>query len=148
MEHIIHKLKKLNTIEPSPLFREKSRGLVLCVTPRPVIDWKSLVWAGVFSMALLLLVVVKTLTGAGSSPVSLDTDRLKGELRNLSINIQLNEIAYGQRVNQTIAAAIDEITNDQIKHLNKNLLESEDDAINLEESNGSEVDTLLEKVLF
>lgn len=148
MEHIIHKLKNLKAIEPSPLFREKSRGLVLRIAPRPVIDWQSLVWAGVFGMTLLVLVVVKMVSTAGTSPVSLDTDRLKGELRNLSINIQLNEIAYGQRVNQTIAAAIDEITNDQIKHLNKNLLESEGDAINLEESNGSEVDTLLEKVLF
>ena len=147
MQNILRQLHNLKIIEPSPSFREKSRGLILKIPPKTnYIEWRTLSWAGVTAMVLFVLVVGSNLSKPAIS--SLDENRLNKELGNLNINIQLQEISYQQKVNQTIASALNEISDDDIRHLNKSLFEFEKNNININDSANPEIERLLNEVLF
>ncbi len=147
MQKLLQQLHNLKTIEPSPAFREKSRGLILKIPPKTnYIEWRTLSWAGITAMVLLILVIGSNL----SKPVisSLDENRLNKELNNLNINIQLQEISYQQKINQTIASALNEISDNDVRHLNKSLLETEQNNINANDSFNPEIDKLLNQIIF
>lgn len=147
MKDIIKQLNHLKNIEPSSAFKEKSRGLILCVSPKTNrIEWRSLLWAGFATIFLLIFVTVSNLSKTTIS--SLDANRLNKEFSNFNINIQLQEIAYQQTLNQTIASALNEISNNNIKHLNKSLLETEQNNVNINDSANPEIDQLLNEILF
>lgn len=80
---------------------------------------------------------------------SLDGEKLNQELDSLTISIELDEIEYSQAaINNTIASALSEISNDNIRHLNRELLEEEQGQIDFDYSNGDEIDELLDTVIF
>lgn len=146
-DQIIKQLNNLKAISPSPTFKEKSRGLILKIPPKTnYIEWRTLSLAGITAVILLILVVGSNL----SQPIisSLDEDRLNKELGNLNINIQLREISYQQKINQTIASALNEISDNDVRHLNQSLLETEQNDINLDDSANPEIDNLLNQIIF
>jgi len=73
---------------------------------------------------------------------------LNQEFTSMKINIELEDIDYSQNVNQTIASAISEISNNKGNHLNQGILQSENNDLNLDvTSSSSEIDQLLDKVI-
>ena len=147
-------LQILRNIEPDKNFVENTKRIVLAVSPGKTLTPKSffgLVFAGGLAMIFLAIVGLGSIFFAGSEPAlsnSFDSDILRGELDNLAIDLQLDEIAYQQDINNTIASALAEISDYRINHLNLSILESEKGLI---EENGEEKDSrikdLLNKVL-
>jgi len=76
-----------------------------------------------------------------------DTQALTQELDNLNINIQLQDISYQTSANQTVAAAITEITDTQTKHLNTDTLQSEQQSAEPSENMNPEIDKLLNTII-
>lgn len=150
--NIIKQLKSLSEVEPRGAFAASSRQTILATRQGfPFHIFFQPVYAG--SFAALLLVVTLTfvlLSGKGSSAyASLDMDDLQTELEELTISIKLDEIAYSESVNETVALALQEISNDgDVRHLNTNLLEAETEMLKLDSQDGGKIDALLDTVLF
>lgn len=143
-------LQILRNIEPDKDFVENTKRIVLAVSPRDALTPKSffgLVFAGGLVMILLAIVGLGSIFFTNSEPAlsnSFDSDILRGELDNLAIDLQLDEIAYQQDINNTIASALAEISDSRINHLNLSILESEKGLI---EENGEEEDSRIEDLL-
>lgn len=143
-------LQTLRNIEPDKDFVENTKRIVLAVSPGKTLTPKSffgLVFAGGLAMIFLAIVSLGSIFFAGSEPAlsnSFDSDILRGELDNLAIDLQLDEIAYQQDINNTIASALAEISDSRINHLNLSILESEKGLI---EENGEEEDSRIEDLL-
>ena len=143
-------LQTLRNIEPDKDFVENAKRIVLAVPPEKTLTPKSffgLVFAGGLAMILLAIVGLGSIFFAGSEPAlsnSFDSDILRGELDNLAIDLQLDEIAYQQDINNTIASALAEISDSRINHLNLSILESEKGLI---EESGEEKDSRIEDLL-
>jgi len=147
---ILKDLQILRNIEPDKGFAENTKRIVLAMSPRKTLAPKSffgLVFAGGLAMILLAIVGLGSIFFAGSEPAlsnSFDSDILRGELDNLAIDLQLDEIAYQQDINNTIASALAEIGDSRTNHLNLSILESEKDLI---EENGEEENSQIEDLL-
>ena len=143
-------LQILRNIEPDKDFVENTKRIVLAVSPGKTLTPKSffgLVFAGGLAMILLAIVGLGSIFFTNSEPAlsnSFDSDILRGELDNLAIDLQLDEIAYQQDINNTIASALAEISDSRINHLNLSILESEKGLI---EENGEEKDSRIEDLL-
>lgn len=155
----ITQLKQLKKIEPDSKFAEKSRLFLLSQKPSFSISYlfssrKSLVLTGSFVGLTVILLLLSPILFTTQNPTlsSLDNStKLNQELNNLSINIELKEISYKRSANQTITAAITEISNTQTKHLNPSILNSESkmlDPFKNNQDNSDNIDKLLEKVIF
>ena len=152
-KEIITQLKKLHSIEPDPAFIRSSRSLILStnrVPARPRI-W---LWAGAATVTFTLFIIVAAASYQTFFPPKLtvsssfNSESLEQEFQNLTINIQLEEIKYQQKVNQAIVSALNEIQNTHPSHLNNSLLESEEADIYLDESINPRIDKLLERAIF
>ncbi len=150
---IITQLKKLRFIEPDPAFVRSSRSLILStnrVLARPRI-W---LWASAATVTFTLFIIVAAASyHTFFSPKltlssSFNSESLEQEFSNLTINIQLEEIKYQQKMNQAIVSALNEIQNTHPSHLNNSLLKSEEADIYLDESINPRIDELLEKAIF
>lgn len=150
-QKLIQQLNKLKSIEPDPTFAKNCRHLILAFKPaktKPVFfNWPALIWAGSFAL-ILLVFATNYLSPQKQNLSSLDSNKLNQEFDNLNINIQLNEITYQQEINQGIASALTEIGETNIKHLNRSLLEEEQDKINFPDSDDSKINEMLNRVIF
>lgn len=150
--NIIKQLKSLSEVEPRGAFAASSRETILATRQGfPFHIFFQPLYAG--SFAALLLVITLSLvffSGRGSSAyASLDMDDLQTELQELTINITLDEVAYSESVNETVALALQEISNDSdVRHLNTNLLEAEQEMLKFDSQDGGKIDALLDTVLF
>lgn len=149
-KHIINHLQTFKNVTPDSDFAANTRRLVLAIHPSP---YRLPLWVWGISFAAVLLAIISSGLLITSPPVissSLDSELLRQEFNELDINIHLKEVTYQQDINQTISSALTEISNVQISHLNPSILKSEEERIREleEESEASEIDALLDKVIF
>ena len=147
---LINKLYQLRTVKPDASFATRSRSLIFAME-KPVYRW-SLFWSLAGAVALIMLIFAVSFSNFGGSvptvSASLNPDKLSQEFNNLSINIELREITYHQAVNQTIASALTEITDNRTKHLNSDFLKSEEQSLNPDSIMNPAIDELLNQVIF
>jgi hypothetical protein len=67
----------------------------------------------------------------------------------MDLNLQIEEITYSQDIHDTIASALNEISNSKTNHMNSSIIESENDYINQLENveNEEEINNLLNRVI-
>lgn len=150
----IQKLKNLKQIKPDENFVQSTRGLILNERPQTTESvGLNLIpkWGFALGVALILLIATGSIYLTPDKPSmasSLDSNELQNELEALTI--QVEEVGYSQETNQAIASALDEISTSQASHLNKSILEREQNGI--EELQGSEksenINQMLDKVIF
>ncbi|MBI5733163.1 hypothetical protein HY967_04430 [Candidatus Jorgensenbacteria bacterium] len=151
--NLIQNLKKLKNINPNHDFVRTSRISILEIKQKPALNlniWQSpFIWLVPAMFAVLLIVVFNLTENKGdlSSLSALNSNHILQEY-NLGINIQLKEISYDQKVNQTIASALSEISDTKIQHLNRDILTSEEEGFDLTEPTDQNIDALLNKVIF
>lgn len=158
-ENLILQLKKLKAIEPNADFKTKSRRLLFAHTAIPETATKSAVFAipwrwnfaPIFGALLIIVIGTIVLLSPSKTPAvaSLNTENLTQELKDLTINIQLQDVSYTQNVNQTIASALTEISDIKTKHLSPSLLQSEEQGLDGTDSTDTQsaIDTLLNSVI-
>ena len=146
---IIQQLYKLKAIEPDPAFLTRSRVLIL-TSEKSAFRWPVfLAWSTAFMVLTLAVVSSAILFNAKPAlSASLNPEKINQEFDNLSINIELKEITYHQAVNQTIASALTEITDNQTKHMNSDLLKLEGQNLNPSSIINPVIDELLNQVIF
>ncbi|TSA44282.1 hypothetical protein D4R51_04145 [bacterium] len=149
-DQIIRQLKKLKAIEPDPHFVAGSRRMILAFNKQELVfAWPSLRMAGVFAGIIAVLTTsIFLFSGNSASTALASPEDLNREFSNMNINIELKEIEYRQNVNQTIASAITEISNNNLSHLNQDILKSEGSGLDLNAFNSdSRIDQLLDKII-
>ena len=149
-DKILRQLHNLRSIAPDPAFMARSRSSILKKTKSPFFARPLLAYAGAFAVILIVVGFSIIFPSQTSKPSlsSLNALSLNQELKNLSINIQLEEISYQQSVNQTIASALGEISDSRTGHLSPLLLESERKSAELEIFSNPEIEELLNDLLF
>lgn len=153
-QDLVKNLQTLKELQPERGFVFNSKQLIYeSCQDRPFSLSDFFKPAMVGSFAVLTLVIFGSyLIGARSlkhsAYTSLNNERLNAELDRLTIMIELEEISYQQTVNKTVASALQEIGNDRVRHLNKNLLNAERDNLNLDKDSGEEIESLLDSVIF
>ncbi len=159
---IIQKLNKLKNLEPDKKFTAYCRNQILeTITPKtkmgglnwawPIqIHWPAFAWAGAITTLILVVFASYSVNRSNNilNATSFDSSKLNKEFNDLTINIQLDEISYQQIVNQTIASALTEISENKIKHLNTSVLEKEQKNMLLDNPNEDQIDELLKKIMF
>ena len=153
----IEQLKKLKYIEPDRGFVLRARNEIFVgskpafsITPRiPAFAIPMWAWSGAALTALLVGVsfIVPMMFPRPAFSASLNMNTLASEYGNLPINIQLKEITYEQSMNQAVASAITEVTDTKTQHLNKELLQTEEQSAAFTETSSTQIDSLLETVL-
>lgn len=144
---IISQLKALKRIAPHPTYAARSRAALLASAAPRLNPWHSLQWAGAFAFAVVVLFVATfSLPARPTLSASLNENLLSGELNDLSINIELQELTYRAATERALQTAITEIRGTEATHLNADILESEWSSLEAEDSS-SEIDGLLERVL-
>lgn len=141
-------LKALKRITPDAAFAARSRAMLVGIhAPRTGL-WHSLQWAGALGFALMLLFVVATFSipARPTLSASLNAELLTGEMNDLPINIELQELTYRAATEHTLESAITEVGKTEGSHLNEDVLSSELSALESENSS-SEIDALLNDVL-
>lgn len=152
-QEIINQLNELKAIEPEKGFVQRTRGLILAVPaikPARIWGWP-LVWAGVAAVLLLALTLTfaNPLTAKPKLSVFFNQQDLKQEFNNLSVKIQLQEIAYRQNLDSAIGLALNEISDRQPDHLNPALLQKEQAGLETDGANKQkEINDLLNQVIF
>ncbi|MGC9610892.1 MAG: hypothetical protein ABSE68_01595 [Minisyncoccia bacterium] len=150
-DKIFRQLKQLKAIEPNPLFVAGSRRTILALRKEePVFAWLNLRMAGAMAGAVAMVAAaVFMFSGPSATTALASPEALNREFTGLNINVELKAIDYHQNVDQTVSLALSEISDNRVKHLNKNVLETESDNLNLNSSTStSQVDDLLNKVIF
>jgi len=150
---IISQLKELKTIEPPLLFIQNSRQTIFLSTPPQAKIWA---WPTKLAWGLGLILVFLGLFYLGfvsfqkpSLSKNFDPKFLEREFESLTVNFQLQELSYHQQINQTIAAALSKI-NENDNQLNTQALKNEKEKIDqLLESNypSSQIEELLNKIV-
>ncbi len=155
MNSLTGKLKRLSTIAPDGGFAARSRALVTALPQ----EERRLFFAfrfrplaiGAFAVAAFA-VIGSAAAGLFGSPRygALSAANIQHELDNLQINIHLQEIELAQAVGPTVVAAITEVADTKpVRHLNKALLQTEQEQFGIErEAGGESVDELLQRVIF
>lgn len=156
MEHIKSQLKQLKAITPDRDFAARAklqilggeRQTVVAALPRFSVSRSSWAWLGAgLSTALIAVVMMIPLAFPEQTYASLNVENIANEYGNLPINIQLKEISYEQNVNQTIATALTEVSDTKIKHLNTEILKTEQAETLLPESSTTDVDAMLQQIM-
>ncbi|GEM_PF-3021719 len=147
--HIAAQLKALKRVRPHPALMAHGRTrLLAALEPRITASpWRSLEWAGALTFALMFLFVATfSLPAKPTLSASLNEELLSGELAELPINIELQELTYRASTERTLESAIAEITETEGAHLNSSVLSSEFSSLEAA-SSSSDIDVLLDKVL-
>ncbi len=150
-EEIKKNLNELRIIGPNPEFKRALKAVVLNHKPERRVSFRLPFFRIAGALAVFVLIVTALTLELSPTPVlssSFNPDALEKEFENLTINVQIEEIEYREKANQTIASALNEIENTNVKHLNSSLLQDEADNINLNDSTNPEIDALLETVIF
>lgn len=152
-QEIISQLKRLRELRPHAEYAATSRRAILAHSQEARFPFSLLfqpVYAGTFALSVLLLVALSFFFIGGRTPTyaSLDADALSTELEDLIINIELQEVAYSATVQETVAVALREIGNDDLPHLNTNLIENEGDLFEFQDEGNPEIEELLDTLLF
>ncbi len=149
-DQIIKQLKRLRYIEPDAGFMSASRRSILAMrNHEPVSTWFNLRTAGIFAgLVAVLTTSIFLFSSRSASTAMASPEVLNNEFTSLNINMELQQIDYRQNVNQTITSAISEISNSKASHLNKDVLNSESNGLNLDASGTDpEIDQLLNSVI-
>lgn len=150
-EEIIKQLTTLKEIAPRPGYANVMRRSILAERQDVVFPFEALsrpLYVGGFAALLLVLTLSYALFSAGKPAyASLDAQNIKDELAELTISIKLEEIAYSQSADRAVASALQEITNDEFRYLNPQLIQNEQDAFQLPEED-KRIDDLLKTVIF
>jgi hypothetical protein len=106
--------------------------------------------AGAFAgLVAILTASIFLFSGRSATEALASPEVLASEFANLNVNIELQEISYRQDVNRTITSAISEISSDSARHLNEDVLNSENEKLNLDESGTDpQIDRLLDELIF
>ncbi|MAF80236.1 hypothetical protein CL629_04115 [bacterium] len=150
-KEIIQQLEKLKSIEPHWEFQDSSKRSILASSQSFSLLslWRPLYMGSFAALALVIGLSIILISGGGSSAyASLDMGDIKDELEELTISIELEEIAYSESLNEAVAVALQEISNDSLRHLNTELLLTEQEKFLFEEEGNPEIDELLNTVLF
>jgi len=153
-------LNKLSEIKPDEEFKARSRALVLAAampkmtSPRRFtlseIMTRSRVF-GIAAVAALLLVIGGAfgLNGMRDGAVlALDESNISDELATLSIDLRLDQVSYNQRIQETVAMAVTEITTRQVQNVEP-VVSAESEAILPGVFDRNEkIDDLLREVIF
>jgi len=152
MKNLAKQLKTLSVIEPDVEFVAATRRGILVVPGKRRSMWGvAPLWATAFAMLNVSIITATSLTRPSPALSAVENpELLSQEFNNLTINVELEAITYRQTVDQTIASALNEISSNTMRHLNKELLQSEEERFDvlIEAGNNSEIDTLLNKVIF
>ncbi|KKU91521.1 MAG: hypothetical protein UY23_C0001G0127 [Candidatus Jorgensenbacteria bacterium GW2011_GWA1_48_11] len=146
---LIKQLNKLRVIAPSADSAARGRALIF-IEGEPRRFPPVLAWASVFALIILVFSVsYQTLISPATNIISasLNSDQLNQEFNNLSINIELKDISYRQNVNQAIASAISEIESNEARHLNPDVLKSEEQNLNINSTTDPQIDQLLKTII-
>jgi len=154
---IIKQLKNLKAIKPEPDFTASAKQFILTAQkPRRFIFDYLQTW--VLATTAIVLLIVLTISVAdfyktlSLSKNFINPEEINYEFENLNINIQLQEISYRQSINETIAAALDEISDKKPTYLKTNILEKELNSLKINNGNNQEqnqkIDELLNKIIF
>lgn len=153
MKNLTRQLKTLSAIEPDEHFVAATRRGILALPGSPSRRiWGALpLWATAFAMFVVSIVTATSLTRPNPALSAVENpELLSQEFNSLTINVELQGITYHQTVNQTITSALSEISSNNMRHLNQELLRSEEEHFNvlIDETDSSQIDTLLDKVIF
>lgn len=149
MIQVEHQLKKFRVIEPSEAFRKKTLTLIFETNARKKWIFNfSWIWAPALAVLVLTVVIGGRLISSKPSLASFNPEGLKTEFETMNVNFELQELSYRQSVNQEIASALSEITDNRTRHLSPSLIEEESNSINLDDPNESEIDSLLQSIIF
>lgn len=152
---LVRQLNRFRYIEPDANFAKKSRALIVGVNPIQAISLspslsRVQIYAALVSFAVIVLVAFVSGLSLFSSPIqSLNTDALQEEFKELSINIQLQEVRFQEALNQTIVSALYEVSDTTTRHLNSDILEKEMkgfESSDVQEPNA--IDDLLNTIIF
>lgn len=155
MDKIIKKIELLKFIRPEAGFVARTRAEILSATQpfslsrlfRTSPVWAKASLAGV--AALLVVLVPVFFSGTNPSLSSLENaDELSAEAAGLPISIELQKVDYQNKNSEVITAAISEIRDNNVRHLNAGIIESEIETIpeTKSENKSEEIDRLLESV--
>lgn len=150
-DKLIRQLKQLRAVEPNPLFAASSKRTILALKKdEPVFAWLNLRLAGVMAGAVAMVAAaVFMFSGPSAATVLASPETLNQEFTGLNVNVELKAIDYHQNVDQTVMTALSEITDNRVKHLNQNVLQTESDNLDLNSpTSTSQVNALLDKVIF
>jgi hypothetical protein len=152
-QDILEQLKSLKAITPDADFAARTRRLILAfpVTEKRWPAFFNFSWTKVaFGTLAIVAVIVVTviLPGLPKTVPIASAEALSNEFNNLSVNIELRQITYNQNVNQTIASALAEITNNKLNHLNPAILQSESSSVDptMSPVSNPQIDALLNQV--
>jgi|GEM_PF-2026975 len=155
MSQQIHKqLEQLRQISPDPRFAARVRLSVLSrkqnisYIDAAISFVRKPIVIGSFALALALFVFISVLSPAVSVSSLKDANTLNQEISDLSINIHLKELSYQQNADSMIMAAITEIKDTKVSHLNQKTLNSESQGLNIENNNTKDINKLLDTVIF
>lgn len=153
-KEILKQLNNLNLIRPSNAFATRSKQIIFAM-PQERAQYSGFffkpAFVGLFSILLIAIsagfyyIGSRNLQTAAYS--SLSQDKLSAELKNLTIAIEVDNLEYRQSVNKTVAYALQEIDNNGTSHLNKELLKTEQDNLNITETSNEDINTLLNTVI-
>jgi hypothetical protein len=138
-------------IKPDFGFQARSRAIILSTAKKhhryQIFSLPSWAWIGTFAALFLVMTFATTFFSPQGVSLSLNPEKINREFEDLKINIELQEISYRQDVDQAIASALTEISDNRTQHLNSSILESENDSIDLETNTNPEIDALLGNIL-
>jgi hypothetical protein len=153
-EEIKKGLRELRAIRPDAAFKKGLRAVVLNHQPEKTASFRLplpfLKIGGVLAViALVITALTIELSPTPALSSSFNAGSLEKEFDSLTINVQIEDARYSERANQTIASALNEIENTNVKHLNNSLITKEEaDILEIESATNPEIDTLLDTVIF
>lgn len=155
-KEVIKNLKSLKTIEPDRDFKDSTLRIVLA-SKNPSRTFSLPRWSLVFGAAVVFIAFLGITAGifknnnnvASPLLLSLNSDQLVNEYKNIGSDFYVKEISYEQDVNKTIAIALNEIAKTKGNHLNPNILMEESQFINnINSGENSDINIMLDKVIF
>jgi hypothetical protein len=149
-DNTIENLKILKQVKPDNAFVKGTKNLILATKPHT----KHLpIWATSLAlMSAFILLITSGIIISNQNPTissSLNESFLTEEFNDMDLNLQIEEITYSQDIHDTIASALNEISNSKTNHMNSSIIESENDYINQLENveNEEEINNLLNRVI-
>lgn len=157
---IIQSLKEFKKIEPDSFFVQNSKQQIL-FSPQLKPQW-DLPFKLAFSLAIVfvvlgitafsLMMIEEPKSNFSANINNFDARILSAEFNTLPINIQLEELTYNQKINETIASVLKEISENKTSNLNPQILEKEKNKLEeespyLDNSPSQKIDELLNKII-
>ena len=158
MDNFFKKIKELQRIAPSQEFSARSWA-VITTTQQIHQSLLAHVWESMgYSLALGLGAIIILVTVGGFSylnlgnvaPVlvsSLNTKSLLAEAENANFEIKLADAKYLDAASTIVAIALDAVSNNELDHLNSQILEKELESLEKQQDINLEINQVLNKIL-